>query len=160
MCTRYKREYTARMINRKTLLPVLALIIIGSLAAFLFMQTQSDKKSVTIGETRIEVEVVDTIATLTKGLSGRESLEEGTGMLFVFPEESDWGIWMKDMLFAVDILWARSDGTIIGIAKEISPESYPDTFAPDDPTALYVLEVPAGFVDRHGIADGMKIVVQ
>ncbi len=148
------------MDTTRRFLPLGALVIIAGVAAFLIMQTQSTKDFVTIGSTEIEVEVADSLEELMQGLSGRTSLEEGKGMLFVFESESDWGIWMKDMLFPIDIIWARADGTIIAIAKEITPDTYPDSFYPDEPHALYVLEVPAGFVDRHGIADGMKIMVE
>lgn len=156
------------MTNTKIFPLVGVLIAVALVALFFIMQNQSNIssagnviKTITIGETRIEAEVVDTIEKLTLGLSGRESLEEGKGMLFVFESESDWGFWMKDMQFSVDILWASTDGTIIAIAKDISPDTYPeDTYSPEEPWALYVLEVPAGFVDRQGIADGMKIVVQ
>lgn len=115
---------------------------------------------VTIGDTTIRVEVADTSAKRVQGLSGRTGLAEGEGMLFVFEEEGSWSMWMKDMRFAIDIIWVTKDGTIITIAKNVSPETYPQTFFASEPTARYVLEVPAGFVDRHSIAEGQKIVVQ
>lgn len=119
-------------------------------------QTQN-LSSVSIGSTTISVEVADTHEERMQGLSGRTALAEGRGMLFVFEGEGDWAIWMKDMHFPIDIIWADSDGKIITIARSVAPETYPNAFYPGTPTALYVLEVPAGFSDKNGIAEGMQL---
>src|SRR3989344_4329125 len=58
-----------------------------------------------VGETTVMAEVADTLALQTRGLSGRTSLGEGEGMLFIFDQEGTHGIWMKDMHFAIDIVW-------------------------------------------------------
>lgn len=109
-----------------------------------------------IADTTISVEVVTTADARERGLSGRNTLPEGKGMLFIFDQEGMWGIWMKDMLFPIDIIWADKDGIIVTIVRGASPDSYPKTFSPTKP-ALYVLEVPAGFVEKHDIAEGQKV---
>ena len=119
-------------------------------------QTQNHS-SVSIGSTTISVEVVDTYQERMQGLSGRTSLAESRGMLFVFEEEGNWGIWMKDMRFPLDIIWADSEGNIITIARDVAPETYPNAFYSKEPRARYVLEVPAGFTKMHGIAEGMML---
>ncbi|MBC7836544.1 DUF192 domain-containing protein [Acetobacteraceae bacterium] len=124
------------------------------------IMTQLAKTSVTVGSTTIEAEVASTPASRGKGLSDRASLLPGNGMLFVFEEEGSWGIWMKDMQFPIDIIWAGSNGSIITIEKNITPSTYPTAFYPETPRAKYVLEVPAGFADEHTLAEGDIIVVQ
>jgi len=146
---------------------VLAFIALG-FSAILYQtthtpvtQTQSPSRStVRVGSAEVMAEVADTLALQVRGLSGRSSLAEGQGMLFVFESEGTHGIWMKDMRFAIDIIWATSDGTIITITEHVSPDTYPQSFYASEPTARYVLEVGAGFVVRHGIAVGDKVVVQ
>ena len=113
-----------------------------------------------MGETTVMAEVADTLALQTRGLSGRTSLGEGEGMLFIFDQEGTHGIWMKDMHFAIDIVWAAGDGTIITIEENISTDTYPQVFYAREQRARYVLEVPAGFVGQTGVAVGDKIVVQ
>lgn len=81
-------------------------------------------------------------------------------MLFVFDKEDTWGIWMKDMQFAIDIIWADRTGTIITIARNVTPDTYPQAFYASEPRAIYVLEVPAGFTERQGIAEGAKFVLK
>jgi uncharacterized membrane protein (UPF0127 family) len=106
----------------------------------------------------VMVEVADTAAARERGLSGHAPLKEQEGMLFVFESDEHWGIWMKDMHFAIDIVWADAQGKILTIAERAAPETYPQTFSPTAP-ARYVLELPAGFVERHGIAEGDQIVI-
>jgi uncharacterized membrane protein (UPF0127 family) len=139
---------------------VISVLALGALALFFFMQEKNfvtTPTKVTIGTTVVSVELADTPALRVQGLSGRQSPSEGEGMLFIFEEEGNWGFWMKDMLFPIDILWAGSDGTIISIAKDVSPSTYPQAFYPTEPAAKYVLEVPAGFAKRHNIVEGMKM---
>jgi len=114
---------------------------------------------VSVGSTTISVEVADTQGERTQGLSGRTTLPEGHGMLFVFEREGDWGIWMKDMKFSIDIIWMNREGNIITIARDVAPQTYPNAFYPTQP-ALYVLEVPAGFSDKNGVAEGMGVVLK
>jgi uncharacterized membrane protein (UPF0127 family) len=117
-----------------------------------------NRNQVTLGNTAINVEVVDTDASRERGLSGHAQLAEGEGMLFVFETDDQWGIWMKDMKFPIDIVWAAADGTIVTILRNVAPETYPMVFTPASP-ARYVLELPAGYVDAHQVAEGTKIVI-
>lgn len=114
---------------------------------------------VSIASTTVAVEIADSHKERMQGLSGKLSLPLGTGMLFIFEEEGEWGIWMKDMQFSIDIIWADAEGRIVTIAHGVSPATYPNAFYPSSP-AQYVLEVPAGFAAQQGIAEGQQIVVQ
>jgi uncharacterized protein len=115
--------------------------------------------TIAIGTTTIVAEVADTDARQERGLGGRTELPEGSGMWFVFEEDGLWPFWMKDTLIPLDMIWVAADGTIITIANNVQPESYPKVFGPVVP-ARYVLEVPGGFAERHGIAEGQQVVVQ
>jgi uncharacterized membrane protein (UPF0127 family) len=123
------------------------------------MQTPYKTASLRLGTATVLAEVADTPALREKGLGGRTGLEDGRGMWFVFDTDGLWAFWMKDTLIPLDMLWAAADGTIVYIAHNVRPDSYPAAFAPPAP-ARYVLEVPGGFAAKHGIAEGQKIVVQ
>ena len=101
----------------------------------------------------IDLLVGDTPEEREKGLSGHPGLEPEEGMLFVFPEDGVYSFWMKDMLFAIDIIWLSYSGDIIDIRENAAPESYPTAFTPRGP-ARYVLELPQGFVAEHRVAVG------
>lgn len=113
-------------------------------------------QTITIGSARVVAEIAATDEARKLGLSRRASLAPGTGMLFVFPKDGNWGIWMKDMQFSIDIIWTGAAGKVIAINSQISPETYPSVFYPNN-NARYVLEVPAGFVAASGITVGAQM---
>ena len=113
---------------------------------------------VVLGETHIPVEVVSSAKDVEHGLSERENLPAGQGMLFVFGNDGNWGIWMKDMRFSIDIIWADSAGRVVTVLPSVSPETYPKAFYPSLP-ARYVLEVPAGFAAANHFSEGMRMVL-
>lgn len=115
-------------------------------------------KTISVAATTIKVEIADTELKRKRGLSGRMSLAEGSGMLFVFEESGMWGIWMKDMRFPLDIIWLNTNHKVITIASQVVPDSFPTVFYPSAP-AQYVIEVPAGFVKSHSIAEGVTFVL-
>jgi len=95
-------------------------------------------------------EVADSKQEQIRGLSGRDVLREGTGMIFDFGEEVQPMMWMKDMRIALDFVWIRSDGQIVGFTQGVTPDTYPRTFS--SPEAVrFVLEVPSGWVERNGV---------
>ena len=108
---------------------------------------------ITLGDTTITADIVDTVPERQKGLSGRTSLDDVHGMLFVFQEDGQHVFWMKDMLISIDIIWLSVDKQVIHIVQNATPESYPELFRPDG-AARYVLEVPAGWAERHSVVLG------
>lgn len=94
--------------------------------------------------------VADTKPARIQGLSGRSSLGERQGMLFVFDENDQQGIWMKDMKFPIDIVWISENFRIVDIKRDATPESYPEVFTNVRP-ARYVLELPAGSIDTFSL---------
>ncbi len=108
------------------------------------------QRHIQIGDATVVVDIADTEGLREQGLSGRASLAEGQGMLFVFPEDNTQGFWMKDMRFSIDIIWLSADGKVVTIKPDASPDSYPEVFYPTAPVR-YALEVPAGFAARHGV---------
>ena len=95
------------------------------------------------------------------GLSGRTSLDQNTGMLFVFTTKDKYPFWMKDMKFSIDIIYIN-DNKIV--------DEFPDVPVPNDPSNLnsltlykpkeaanYVLEVNAGTAKKDNIKIGDSV---
>lgn len=128
-----------------------------------FKVTQKQEEAyATVAGKRVDVEVADTDFERRQGLSKRESLGENVGLLFVFEEENITpSFWMKDMQFAIDIIWI-DDGKVVQVDENIEPPSAdtPDSslklFAPATPVD-YALEVNAGFSERNGIEKGAEV---
>ena len=153
----------------KILIAVVVAVLIGGVALGFYRsvpptQTQTmnpaTARTVTIGSSTVQVEVADTDAAREQGLSGRTSLGEGSGMLFVFNSPGMYGFWMKDMNFSIDMLFIDASGSVVTIAADASPAGYhlnpPQVFNPASPV-LYVLEVPAGFATSHGVTVGEQV---
>lgn len=117
--------------------------------------TLSTGPTLTFGSTTISVDIADTEAKQVQGLSGRTGLAENSGMLFVFETSAQWGIWMKDMNFPLDIIWLDKEFKIISVKENATPDSSPEVFKPSRP-ALYVLEVPAYYISSHNIKIGER----
>lgn len=112
--------------------------------------------TITIHSSRISVSVADTEAERVQGLSGVKSLPDGTGLLMKFDTDGSPGIWMKDMLFPIDIVWIDSNWKVLQVTPSVSPNSYPKVFYPDS-NIRYVLELPAGYSDIHNIEAGNTV---
>jgi uncharacterized membrane protein (UPF0127 family) len=103
------------------------------------------------------VELATTSADQQRGLSGRDSMPEDHGMLFVFSQEGQWGFWMIDMKFPLDIIWFNSTKQVVFIEQNLppcTPAGCP-VFSPPV-NSRYVLEVNAGFVIANGVSLGVS----
>lgn len=136
---------------------ILILVTIVAILALSLLLFPNDKIILKIGDIRLQVEIADTQEKRVIGLSGRKSLGDRDGMLFVFDNESLHGIWMKDMNFAIDILWIDADYEIVDIKKNAKLDSYPEVFYPKN-LSKYVLEVNVGFLEKNDIEIGERII--
>lgn len=124
---------------------------------FLTYALNGNKKAL-LAQSMIEIEIADSIKERKDGLSGRKELKPNEGMLFIFDEDDYHGIWMKDMNFSIDILWMNTNLEIIHMKKNVSPETFPEVFGSPQ-KARYVLELPAGFVDKNNIYIGDQMII-
>ena len=85
------------------------------------------------------------------GLMHRTGLEDGRGMLFVYPDDRRLSFWMKNTLIPLSIAYLGSDGTI----KEIH-DMEPLSLAPVESGRYvrYALEAPLGWFGRVGLRPG------
>ncbi len=120
--------------------------------------TMLAKEIIQIGTSTVAVEIAATPRDRQQGLSGRSSLLTGTGMLFVFDTPGEYGFWMKDMLFAIDMVFVDEKGLVVTVDRNISPATYPQAYYPSK-FIKYVIELPAGYSDQHGITQGTRVVL-
>ncbi len=111
-----------------------------------------------IGEVPVLASVADTLNTRMKGLSDTPFLPDGVVKLFVFGTEGSHSIWMKDMKYALDIIWVDRAGQVVHFEEVVSPETYPDSFSSPVP-AWYVIEANAGFVASSSLAIGQTVLL-
>jgi hypothetical protein len=93
-----------------------------------------------------------------RGLMFRESLEENSGMLFVFEEEGHHAFWMKNVRFPLDILWLDRDLRVVHISANTPPcIAEPCGIYASPKPAKYVLEVKANFTHENNIKIGDQL---
>lgn len=117
-----------------------------------------DDKTLTIDGQKIDAELANTTAGRERGLSGRPCIEPNEAMLFVFSTPGDYGFWMKQMNFPLDIVWLSSSGSVVKIERRLPPSSYPEVFTNTTP-AQYVLELGAGRAASLGLNIGSEVHV-
>lgn len=112
---------------------------------------------ISIGQTQINVEISDSASELAKGLSGRENLDENAGMYFVLGKRRVANFWMKGMKFSIDIIWI-DEGRVVGFVENapLPTEGNITTFTSPTPVT-HVLEVNAGFVQKHSLKTGDSV---
>jgi uncharacterized protein len=118
--------------------------------------------TVRIGPALVEfqVEVAQTADQQRDGLSGRNELPAGTGMLIRFGSRSEQQVWMTGMRFPLDIAWI-ADGKVVSIdtltaCTEADENVCPRWTSPSPVDAL--LEVPAHSLTT--VVPGMAITVE
>ena len=98
-----------------------------------------------------------------RGLSGREALPPGHGMLFIFDSLAAQSMWMPDMRFPLDIVWLDDDLRVIHVTEGAQPCPFVDPAR--CPTygskflAKYAIEMTAGQAGIYGFAPGLSLSV-
>lgn len=141
------------------------LIIFTSLACSLLIivifSNKPKQATVTIRNQSFIAEVADSDEKQTKGLSGRENLEENRGMLFVFEKSDLYSFWMKEMKFPIDILFIKND-KIVTIHQNVPPPKdnvplYELSLYKPKEEANYVLEINAGLSQKYSFKEGDNV---
>ncbi len=102
-------------------------------------------REIRIESTLLKICVAETPEQHTKGLSDSLYLPNNWGMLFVFEKADAYPFWMLDMRYPIDILWLDRNYSVVSVARNVTPESYPDVFTPTT-TVQYVLETRPGVI--------------
>lgn len=131
-----------------------------SLAAQLLLLPDHSQKKFSLNDKNFSFEIVNSDASRIQGLSGRDEIG-ADGMLFIFPRPGYHAIWMKEMRFALDLIWLDQDGRVIDLDRNVLPPGEGKTasanvgilpiYKPNQPAGM-VLEVPGGFVNSQAIS--------
>lgn len=149
------------MIHKKVIAIVLIILVAATvLTVSLWLQfgprpvQELTGAQIKVGDIKYSVEIAETAASQVRGLSGRESLPNKGGMLFVFESPEPRMFWMYKMKFPIDIIWIK-EGRVIGFEKNapVPTGLVPASFNSPMPADM-VLEVAAGTVESDKISIG------
>lgn len=102
-----------------------------------------------------DIEVARTPEELTQGLMFRKSIPQNGGMLFIYDENRQPRIWMKNTYVALDVLFIDRGGKIVKIHPHAQPHSL--RIIQSDHEARFVLELLAGTAKKLGLLVGDRI---
>ncbi len=152
---------------RRILLDILIVLSIIATIGFLFQNYAKDSfvylfgeplNTIFINNQAIQVSIADNDEERRQGLSGVTRIGDNEGKLFIFDKAGYYGIWMKDMLFPIDIVWIDEEFKIVHIEQNVTPETYPSSYNSPVP-ARFVLELNAFFIDTYKIQLGDRVSI-
>lgn len=118
--------------------------------------------SVEIASQKYDVEIADDEKELQKGLSGRSSLGQNKGMLFIFERKDKYTFWMKDTKIPLDIIFI-DDNKIVDMYKNVPPQDGKENAVlplyTSKAPANFVLEINGGLADKNGFKIGDTITI-
>lgn len=129
------------------------------------------KARAAFGDMTVVLDIARTDAERERGLMFRKSLAAAEGMIFVFDQPGFYPFWMRNCLIPLDLIWLDREFRIVSIAGSVPPcrlagcpppcasfecPSYAPTAGT---TALYVVELQAGFAGAHGVKVGDRVAV-
>lgn len=130
-----------------------AIVLVSASGAWAQSPCPAGEGEVVAGGQTFQVELASTADQRQQGLSKRPSLAAGHGLWFDMGESGWHGFWMKDMRFAIDLVWLSERREVLGVNRlEPCGAGHCPVHYPPAP-ARYVLEVNAGeFHARPGTA--------
>lgn len=143
---------------------IVAVLLLASMrSGWNFNEIFSFKKATAeIGNKKFNLMVAKKDTDRINGLSGKKSLDENAGMIFVFDKKGKYAFWMKNMNFPIDIIYIN-DNKISEIIPNIpAPKDKNATltiYKPKD-DSNYVLEINAGISQKSNFKVGDSVKLQ
>jgi uncharacterized membrane protein (UPF0127 family) len=106
----------------------------------------------------VHLEVAPDPPSRTRGLSGRTSVPQGTGMVFLYPQDSTGGFWMKDTRVPLSIAFVATSGKVVSVSEMAPCRADPcQVYYPGAPYR-YAVELPAGGFAAAGVGPGGMVL--
>lgn len=111
-----------------------------------------------IGGDEFVVEVAKTDREKALGLMYRKEIPDNFGMLFIYPNEDHIGMWMKNTLVSLDLIFLNSRKEIVEILHNVPPcEKDPCRSYISGKKAKYVLELKGKRSEELDLNTGDRI---
>ncbi len=107
--------------------------------------------TVTIDGHVFTVEVARSEQQKVQGLGNRDSIAQDRGMVFLFDTPDYYGFWMKQMRFALDIIYFQNNKIVTMVQNAQPPVNQsinPQIFKPAAPSNI-VLEISGGLSKKY-----------
>ena len=140
------------------IIAVILLAVVRTGGNFSFPNPFRGSAQVQINDKAISLIVARSDKDRMKGLSGRDNLSEDQGMLFMFEKKGQYGFWMRDMKFPLDIIYIDDNTVVYLVENAPAGAQAPNlTIYTPDTDVNRVLELNAGGAKKYGIKKGTKV---
>lgn len=128
------------------------------LLRFFYRRQKYKTANLSVNGKQFNAIIADTFMKRMIGLMFKDKLGSNQCMAIVFSEEGRWGIWMRNMLFPIDVVWADATGRAVYIKENLAPCSglNCETYMPDK-KAKYVIEFSAGTAKKLKLKKGSRL---
>jgi len=138
-------------------------VLTSTFLIFLLFLAACDKQDVVfidngVENIKVNVEIADTFEKRLQGLMFRESLDDNSGMLFIFGQADYLSFWMKNTLMPLDIIFISENFEIVDIKYAVPCKEDPCISYQTVSPAKYVLEVNGNFTIDNNIRIGNRIM--
>ena len=103
----------------------------------------------------VYVDVAREPGELQRGLMYRRHMGWNRGMVFLFTAEEQQSFWMKNTLIPLDMIFVRSDMTVLGVVHNAEPRTL--TSRRVEGLSQFVVETNAGWAKEHNIGAGAQV---
>lgn len=111
------------------------------------------------GSVLLDIELADTPEQQQQGLMNRTDLDDCSGMVFIFFEETDGSFWMKNTLIPLSIAFFDIEGKIVRIMDMEPCEADPCPVYDPETSYIGALEVNQGSFEKWNIVEGDSVRV-
>lgn len=94
---------------------------------------------------------------VARGLMGRRALQPDHGMLFIFPNQREQCMWMKNTLIPLSVAFIDMSGRVTNI-EDMQPQTTQLHCSRE--AVRYALEMQQGWFAQRGVKPGSKISLQ
>jgi uncharacterized membrane protein (UPF0127 family) len=108
--------------------------------------------------TRVSLEAAADEPARERGLSRRTQVPSGTGMVFLFPQDTNASFWMKDTLVPLQIAFVAGDGRVVSMFEMTPCRADPCTIYTPTSAYRYAVELPSGAFTAAGVEQGDRVV--
>jgi uncharacterized membrane protein (UPF0127 family) len=100
--------------------------------------------------------IADTDARRARGLMFVKHLDEGAGMLFIYPSKQRIAMWMKNTYIPLDMLFVTAKGRVAKVVEHTEPHSLKSIESGTE--VIAVIELNAGTVSKLHIRAGAQVI--
>ena len=142
--------------QKKVIIQSVFIFIILLIILLAIFPKQKSSSEICFNNSCFFVEIADTNEERATGLMFRKSMDNNSGMLFIFDKADNYSFWMKNTQISLDIIWINENKEIVFIKNNVIPCN--ETCIPINPDkkAKYVLEINAGISEEISLKESDK----